>query len=109
MRHWEGALSIHLNPMERRLLNVRGRIFVALASLAFSAAAHADDMLSTSVEWQAEHPSPRIKASYRTFTIAGLDETPVRLQGVQLDAYAVSERWLRIGFELEGGAASAGW
>src|SRR5215470_11123282 len=109
MRHSAGGLSIHLNPMERSLLSVRGRIFVALASLAFSAAAQADEMLSTSVEWQAEHATPRLKASYRTFTIAGLDETPVRLQGVQLDAYAVSERWLRVGFELEGGTGSAGW
>jgi hypothetical protein len=55
---------------------------------------------------QPEHANPRVKASYRLWSISNLGGGQVWLQGAQLDAYAVSRRWIRFGFELEGGAGS---
>jgi hypothetical protein len=53
------------------------------------------------------HEAPRLKVSYRLFSLAGLDGGAMWLHGAQLDAYVVSRRWLRIGLELEGGGGSA--
>jgi hypothetical protein len=49
------------------------------------------------------HANPRLKASYRLFSLAGLEGAPMWLHGAQLDVYALSRRWARLGFELEGG------
>jgi hypothetical protein len=53
------------------------------------------------------HPNPRLKASYRLFSIAGLHGAPMWMQGGQLDGYFLSRRWIRAGFELEGGGGGA--
>jgi hypothetical protein len=53
------------------------------------------------------HANPRLKLSYRRFSIASLDGSPLWLDGAQLDMYALSRRWVRIGLELEGGAGHA--
>jgi hypothetical protein len=53
------------------------------------------------------HPNPRLKLSYRRFSIANLDGTPLWLDGAELDVYPLSRRWVRAGFELEGGGAHA--
>lgn len=53
------------------------------------------------------HANPRIKLSYRRFAITGPNGTPVTLDGAQLDAYAISRRWFRLGFEAEGGGAKS--
>jgi hypothetical protein len=53
------------------------------------------------------HANPRLKLSYRLFSLAGLDGAPMWLHGAQIDAYALSRRWMRIGVELEGGGGSA--
>jgi hypothetical protein len=54
-----------------------------------------------------EHANPRLKASYRLFSVGGLEGAPLWLDGAQLDAYALSRRWVRIGGELEGGGGRA--
>lgn len=53
------------------------------------------------------HANPRLKASFRGFSIANLDTTPVWLEGAQLDLYPLSRRFVRLGIELEGGAGNA--
>jgi hypothetical protein len=50
---------------------------------------------------------PRLKLSYRRFSISNLDLTHVPLQGAQLDAYPLSMQWVRGGFEIEGGTGHA--
>jgi len=68
------------------------------------------DESQESVAARAEHATPRLKASYRLFSIAGLEaSSPIWLQGAQLDIYGVSERWVRFGLELEGGSGTASW
>jgi hypothetical protein len=54
-----------------------------------------------------EHPNPRLKLSYRRFAVSNLDSTEVPLQGLQLDVYPLSRRWVRGGFEIEGGKGRA--
>lgn len=49
------------------------------------------------------HADPRLKLSYRGFSISNLDGTPLWLSGGQLDLYPISRRYLRLGVELEGG------
>lgn len=56
---------------------------------------------------QREHPNPRLKASYRLFAISGLQGGQLWLDGAQVDAYAISRRWARVGVELEGGGGNA--
>jgi len=63
----------------------------------------------TTLQSHADQANPRLKVSYRTFSIAGLDATPMWLQGLQVDAYVVSQRWMRFGIELEGGSGSGTW
>jgi len=55
----------------------------------------------------APHANPRLKGSYRLFSISNLDGTPLWLNGAQLDVYLLSRRWVRLGLELEGGAGHA--
>lgn len=55
----------------------------------------------------AEHPNPRLKLSYRRFSISNLDDTTVGLSGVQLDVYPLSMRWVRSGLEVEYGGGHA--
>lgn len=55
----------------------------------------------------AAHVAPRLKVSYRLFSLSGLDGGAMWLHGAQLDAYVLSRRWVRIGVELEGGGGSA--
>jgi hypothetical protein len=54
---------------------------------------------------RATHANPRLKLSFRRFSITGPDGNPIVLDGGQMDAYAISRRWFRLGFEAEGGAA----
>jgi hypothetical protein len=54
-----------------------------------------------------EHPNPRLKLSYRRFAVSNLDATDVPLQGLQLDVYPLSRRWVRSGFEIEIGKGHA--
>ena len=56
---------------------------------------------------QREHVAPRLKASYRLFAISGLQGGHLWLDGAQVDAYALSRRWVRVGVELEGGGGGA--
>jgi hypothetical protein len=67
----------------------------------------ASEVPSVTREAPRPHASPRLKLSYRRFAIANLDGSSVWLDGAQLDAYALSRRWVRIGFELEGGTGHA--
>jgi hypothetical protein len=53
------------------------------------------------------HPNPRLKLSYRSFTVANVDGTTVPLDGAQLDLYPLSRRWVRAGLEVEGGGGRA--
>jgi hypothetical protein len=65
---------------------------------------HAQEPQATVTRAPGGHPNPRLKASYRLFSLAGLEGSAMWLQGAQLDAYALSRRWVRLGVELEGGA-----
>lgn len=56
---------------------------------------------------RSEHPNPRLKTSYRLFSISGLQGGRLWLNGAQIDAYALSRRWVRVGAELEGGGGGA--
>lgn len=47
--------------------------------------------------------NPRLKISYRLLSIPNLDGSAIWLHGAQLDAYALSRRWIRVGLELGGG------
>ena len=53
------------------------------------------------------HANPRLKLSYRQFSISNLDATEVPVSGVELDAYPLSTRWVRAGVELEAGSGHA--
>jgi hypothetical protein len=56
----------------------------------------------------ATHATPRLKLSYRSFAISNIDGPPVALDGVQLDVYPLSRKWIRGGFEVESGVGRAG-
>ncbi len=56
-----------------------------------------------------EHPNPRLKLSYRRFAVAGFDAATIPFDGVQLDAYPLSRRWVRVGLEAEAGSGGATW
>ncbi|MEO5768222.1 MAG: hypothetical protein ABIS92_07705 [Polyangia bacterium] len=43
------------------------------------------------------HPNPRVKLSYRTFSISNVDATNVLLSGYQLDVFPLSRRFFRLG------------
>jgi hypothetical protein len=62
-----------------------------------------NDTLSETAASDEDHADPRVKLSYRRFAIAGLDGSPLILDGAQLDLYGISERWMRLGIEFEGG------
>lgn len=53
------------------------------------------------------HENPRLKLSYRGWSIGNLDGTQVPLKGGQLDVYPLSRRYVRLGIELEGGGGDA--
>ena len=53
------------------------------------------------------HPCPRLKMSVNGFAIANFDGEAVPLRGVHLDAYPLSERWMRGGFRFEAGTGHA--
>ena len=55
----------------------------------------------------APHANPRLKLSYRQFSISNLDASDVPLSGVELDVYPLSTRWVRAGLELEAGSGQA--
>jgi hypothetical protein len=55
----------------------------------------------------APHANPRLKLSYRRFSISGPDGNPITLDGGQLDVYPLSRRWLRLGLEAEGGRGAS--
>jgi hypothetical protein len=52
------------------------------------------------------HVAPLLKLSYRRFSISNLNGSALWLDGAQLDIYALSRRWVRLGFEIEGGGAN---
>jgi hypothetical protein len=82
----------------------------SLSCLRFgSAIAHADssEVSGAVITAKPERPSPRLKASYRLFAISGLQGGQLWLNGAQVDAYALSRRWVRVGVELEGGGGGA--
>ena len=88
--------------------------FLAFVSVAGAGAsnAHASVAGSGSVSVLAnppepEHANPRLKLSYRRFAISNLDLTEVPLQGLQLDGYPLSMRWVRGGIEIEAGMGRA--
>src|SRR5581483_6836600 len=80
---------------------------LALPSGAHAATEPTRDDVPVVAERKPHHPNPRLKLSYRRFAIANLDGTPMWLDGAELDAYALSRRWVRAGFELEGGGGHA--
>jgi hypothetical protein len=69
-------------------------------------AAHANE--PTAIRSGPEQPSPRVKASYRLFSIEGL-EGPMWLHGGQIDLYAVSQQWIRVGIEMGAGVGTLTW
>jgi len=50
-----------------------------------------------------QRPNPRLKLSFRGFSIANLDDSPVSLSGLELDLFPFSTRWFRAGLTLDGG------
>jgi len=55
----------------------------------------------------AVHPNPRVKLSYRTFSISNVDETSVPLSGYQLDVFPLSRRFFRVGVSVLAGKGHA--
>ena len=53
------------------------------------------------------HPNPRVKLSYRTFSISNVDATSVPLAGYQLDLFPLSMRFLRVGMSVLAGKGHA--
>jgi hypothetical protein len=51
-------------------------------------------------------PTPRLKLSYARFSIGNPDGSAIPLNAVHLDAYPISQRWMRAGLELEAGRGS---
>jgi hypothetical protein len=51
-------------------------------------------------------PTPRLKLSYTRFSIGNPDGSAIPLDALHLDAYPISQRWLRAGLELEAGRGS---
>jgi hypothetical protein len=62
---------------------------------------------SSPIAPEALPPSPRFKLSFERFSIGNVDGTAVPLDAIHLDVYPLSGRWLRAGFEIEGGRGSA--
>lgn len=60
----------------------------------------------TPVAPNAALPMPRLKLSYTRFAIGNLDGSSIPLDGLHLDVYPLSRRWVRAGLELEGGRGS---
>lgn len=90
----------------------RAGCFRFLLAIACGSIAYADAPRSSPTPSIAKTPprvqyTPRLKASYRLFSIANLDGSSVWLNGAQLDVYAISRRWIRIGLELGGGTGRA--
>jgi len=48
-------------------------------------------------------PTPRLKLSYARFSIGNPDGSAIPLNALHLDAYPISQRWLRGGLEIEAG------
>jgi hypothetical protein len=78
------------------------RVVPLLVALAPSAA-FAEEPMQVTAASSPPHVAPRAKASYRLFSIGGLDGNRLWMNGAQLDVYAMSRRWVRLGVELEGG------
>lgn len=55
----------------------------------------------------ADHPNPRVKLSYRTFSISNVDATRVPLSGYQLDVFPLSMRFVRVGMSVLAGKGHA--
>jgi hypothetical protein len=81
------------------------RIAVALLLIGTNALAEEEPTVTTTAP--RPHPNPRLKLSYRRFAVPNLDGDDIWLDGAQLDAYALSRRWIRLGVELEGGVGKA--
>jgi hypothetical protein len=50
-----------------------------------------------------EHPAPAVKLSYRRLSMPNLDGSDLPFNSGQIDMYAISRRWVRIGIEAEVG------
>jgi hypothetical protein len=85
---------------------------------AITGTAHAEEPLSSRPEGfesrrapapepREEHAVPRLQLSYERFSIGNLDGSAVPLESLHLDLYFLSRRWVRAGFELDGGRGSA--
>ena len=51
-------------------------------------------------------PKPRLKLSYTHFSIGNPDGSAIPLNAIHLDAYPISQRWVRAGLEVEAGRGS---
>jgi hypothetical protein len=80
------------------------RTSTVVFALLLAPVAAADESMQVTRSPQPRHAVPRFKASYRLFSIGNLDGSRLWLNGAQIDAYALSRRWIRLGLELEGGA-----
>jgi hypothetical protein len=54
-------------------------------------------------------PTPRLKLSYTRFSIGNPDGSAIPLDALHLDAYPISQRWVRAGLELEAGRGSGSY
>jgi hypothetical protein len=52
------------------------------------------------------HPNPVVKFGYRHLALRNIDGSNLGFNSGSIDAYAVSRRWFRFGFEAEAGGAS---
>jgi hypothetical protein len=87
--------------------HARLAIAASLLCCSLAASARAEPVAIVSAK-PPPHANPRLKAAYRLFSVSGLGGAgPIWLHGAQLDAYALSRRWVRVGVELEGGGGGA--
>ncbi len=71
-----------------------------------AARAESDALVATTADPPPRHANPRFKATYRAFSLAGLNGKSMWLDGAQIDVYPLSRRWIRAGFETEGGTGA---
>jgi hypothetical protein len=67
----------------------------------------ADTVATDGAKPSGPHANPRMKLSFRLFSINGPDGIPISLDGGQLDVYPLSRRWLRLGLEAEAGRGAS--
>lgn len=97
----------------------RGAWLGLLMMLALAPAARADDGRAaagpvstvsetvTAAVTRAAVPAPRLKLSFTRFSIGNPDGSAIPLNALHLDGYPISQRWVRVGLELEAGRGDA--